>query len=130
MFLCKCGKVLKTGEKCRDCYPIRNHAKTTKERGYGSDHKQASERWRTSHPLCERCVMVLSVLDSNASEHLHHVIPIANDASRRMDSGNWLALCKACHELVEGDAMQGMKIRRWSDQHYENKLNEGLGHHG
>ena len=108
---------------CRKCYPPSQHSQTTAERGYGHDHRQASERYRFEHPLCERCVCALGVLSAQPSEEMHHVVSIADNPNRRMDSANWLALCRPCHELLEHDVFEGQKIKRWSECNYDNALN-------
>lgn len=72
-------------------------------------------------------MMLSSVIESRPSVDMHHVISIQDDPSRRMDPHNWLALCRECHSEIEGDVMQGIAIRQWSDANYVNKLNEGLG---
>ena len=43
-----------------------------------------------------------------------------------MNPSNWLAVCTECHDAIEGDVMQGMQIKAWSDLNYFNVLNEGL----
>ena len=124
MRFCKCGRVLKPGESCKNCRPVK---KTTNENGYDYKHKKASERHRTNYPLCERCMMVVGVVGSNPSEHMHHIIAITESENMRMNTSNWLAVCSACHDLLEGDSMAGFEVRKWSDLHYVDTLNEGLG---
>lgn len=70
--------------------------------------------------------MTKTVIESNASSDLHHVVSINADMSRRMDSRNWLAVCRACHNELEGNELEGMTVKQWSQEHYETKLNEGL----
>lgn len=123
MRFCKCGKLLKNGEVCSKCKP---ETRKTKERGYGSDHKAASERHRKNYPLCERCMMLHGVGLSNPSEQMHHIVAINVDEGRRMDFDNWLAVCVPCHEALEGDAIAGMQVKQWSKINYIDKLNEGL----
>lgn len=43
-----------------------------------------------------------------------------------MNPSNWLAVCIECHDAVEGDVMQGMQIKAWSEANYVNVLNAGL----
>jgi 5-methylcytosine-specific restriction endonuclease McrA len=71
-------------------------------------------------------MMLKGVIESNPSQHMHHIIPIAESEAMRMNPDNWLAVCIECHEAIEGDQMQGMQIKAWSDVHYINVLNEGL----
>lgn len=70
--------------------------------------------------------MSRSVIESNSSVEMHHVFSISSNREKRMHSENWLAVCKSCHEALEGNEIEGIKVKRWSEQHYENKLNEGL----
>ena len=114
---------MKAGEKCSTCKPVKQ---STKERGYNYDHKKASERHRTNYPLCERCMMIVGVIESKPSMHLHHITPIQESEAMRMNPSNWLAVCIECHDAIEGDVMQGMQIKAWSDANYVNVLNEGL----
>jgi len=72
--------------------------------------------------------MLCDVLDSKPSEHLHHIVPVAVDPNSRMDPKNWLSLCVECHEILEGNQLDGMQVKAWSRANYETKLNEGLGH--
>lgn len=121
MKLCKCGQIVK--DRCLRCSPVKAHGGTTKERGYGSDHKRASVLFRTLHPLCERCVMLVGVLEANPSEELHHISSIVLNRNNRMNPNNWLSLCRPCHEEIEEDTAQGFAVRRWSDNHYEDRIN-------
>jgi len=123
MRFCKCGAVLRVGESCKQCKPTKQ---TTNERGYTYDHKKASERHRTNFPLCERCMMLKGVIESNPSMHMHHITPIQESEAMRMNPNNWLAVCIECHDAIEGDVMQGMEIKAWSNANYVNVLNEGL----
>lgn len=120
MRICRCGRIVKNG--CPVCDKAKN-CKTTTERGYTYDHRKASERYRIERPLCERCVRVNGVLHANPSEDMHHIESIADNPKRRMDRGNWLAVCCSCHEELEGDVAAGIEIKRWSESNYEDLLN-------
>lgn len=115
MKLCKCGAIVE--KRCEKCYPSK-HGRTTKERGYGHDHRRASEDYRREHPLCERCVM-LGVLCSKSSESLHHIEKIADAPDKRMDPMNWLGLCDRHHEELEPDPALGREVKRWSLENYD-----------
>ena len=126
MKLCKCGKVLKNKEHC-SCSPKSYHYRgTTNERGYSQDHRTASELYRKERPICERCLMLNPVYRSNASVAMHHITAISANESSRMNPNNWLAVCKACHDILEGDVIAGMAVKKWSNSNYEDKINEGL----
>lgn len=67
--------------------------------------------------------MLLGVIDASASDELHHITSIAASPNNRMNPNNWLALCRPCHEAIEHDTTQGLLIRRWSDNHYDDTIN-------
>jgi len=119
--LCRCGRIVT--DRCIVCNPPRKHSGTTKDRGYSHDHRTASERYRTEHPLCERCIKLLGVLQANPSDEMHHIEAIVNNPDKRMNSSNWLALCRPCHEELEYDVFAGQSLKRWSEQNYENEIN-------
>jgi len=35
-----------------------------------------------------------------------------------MDPSNWLAVCEPCHEAIEGKPIDGMIVKRWSEENY------------
>lgn len=71
-------------------------------------------------------MMLVGVIDANPSMHMHHITPIQESEAMRMNPSNWLAVCIECHDAVEGDVMQGMQIKAWSEANYVNVLNAGL----
>ena len=71
-------------------------------------------------------MLLVGVVGSNPSEQMHHIVSIQESEAMRMNPNNWLAVCLSCHDAIEGDAMEGMKIKNWSLSNYENVLNEGL----
>ncbi len=110
MRLCKCGAIVK--DRCNVCYPS-GHTRTTKERGYGHDHRKASERYRAEKlHLCEVCQYEGRTAQSRA---MHHIVKIADAPWLRMERDNWLAVCDSCHERVEVDAELARKVKAWSD---------------
>ena len=104
MKLCKCGAIVK--KVCERCYPPRQHDKTTKERGYGNDWRKLSERYRAENPLCERCTQHGR---TTPAEHVHHKVKIREAPHLRLDWGNLISVCVACHdELERGDRHRGV----------------------
>ena len=115
--VCRCGKVVDRECECREAYRIKQRRDVTSE-GHGHDHRVASERYRVEHPLCERCVMLYGVMHAQPSRDMHHIAKIKDAPHERMQRTNWLALCRACHEYIEGDVLEGMKVKRWSQEAY------------
>lgn len=92
--LCRCGAIV--DKHCERCKP--QHAKTTKQRGYGNDWRKLSLHKRTIDPLCEHC---LSHGKTTPATEVHHIIPIASAPHLRMDTDNLMSVCHACHEELE-----------------------------
>lgn len=93
--LCKCGAIVE--KKCNRCYPEK-HDRTTTQRGYDSKWRRLSERVRQEQPLCPMCEAEGRAI---AATEVHHVVPIAVDATRRLDRSNLVALCSRHHNEVE-----------------------------
>jgi 5-methylcytosine-specific restriction endonuclease McrA len=66
--------------------------------------------------------MVLGVESAAPSRDMHHIVAIKKDPVLRMRRVNWLALCRDCHEAIEGDEVEGMKVKHWSGRNYERAL--------
>lgn len=94
---CKCGQVAGR-DGCGRCRkPVQSMTyKTTKQRGYGADWKDLSERYRAQYPLCEDCLTEGKVTPSS---EVHHVIPISEQPSLRLTWTNLVALCNTCHSF-------------------------------
>lgn len=100
MRLCQCGAIVQDGGRCAKCKPDPvPHAKTTKERGYGSDWKRFSENKREENPLCE-------VHDARGqvfpASQVHHIEKVRDAPEKRLSEDNTIAVCGACHRIVEG----------------------------
>ena len=65
----------------------------SRERGYDGKHEAARESYLALHPLCERC--------GKAATVLHHRKPIS-EGGARLNSRNFEALCRDCHEAEHG----------------------------
>ncbi len=114
--LCRCGQIVK--DRCECQGGASTQRRDTTSEGHGQDHRKASERYRAEHPLCERCVMLYGAVDAKPSKDMHHIHSIRSAPHLRMSPDNWLAVCGPCHEDIEGDEMQGMKVKRWSERAY------------
>ena len=68
--------------------------------------------------------MIHGPLSANTATEMHHIVKIVDSPSRRMDKNNWLSVCPVCHKAIEGDVIEGMNIRHWSDQNYDKTLRE------
>jgi 5-methylcytosine-specific restriction protein A len=59
-------------------------------RGYDAKWRHLRAYHLSAHPLCEDC--------GHPAAHVHHVVDIAVDPSRRLDPSNLLSLCAPCHD--------------------------------
>ena len=57
------------------------------------------------------------VEEANPTSDMHHIHSIASRPELRMHRSNWLALCRPCHEQIEGDEMAGLEIKAKSNQY-------------
>ncbi len=123
--LCRCGKIV--ADRCECQGGSSTQRRDTTAEGHGTDHRRASERYRAEHPLCERCVMLYGAVDAKPSKDMHHIHSIRKAPHLRMDPSNWLAVCGLCHEAVEGQELEGMKIKAWSERSYNATLEASSG---
>lgn len=114
--LCRCGKIVK--DSCDCGRGASTQRRSTSKEGHGRDHRNASERYRANHPLCERCVMLYGAVDAKPSRDMHHIASIRQSPHLRMVESNWLAVCGPCHEALEGKVLDGQAVKRWSEMHY------------
>ncbi len=89
--LCHCGAKVKR-PPCEDCKP-KAHGK--RKGDYDNQWRVLSERFRAFNPLCADCEIHER---SEPATEVHHVIPIEQAPSRRLDQDNLVALCTACHK--------------------------------
>lgn len=118
--LCRCGKIVQDRCDCRR--GASTQRRSTSREGHGRDHRNASERYRANHPLCERCVMLYGAIDAKPSKDMHHIASIRQAPHLRMVESNWLAVCGPCHEALEGRVLDGQAVKRWSVAGYERAL--------
>lgn len=81
-----------SGESCPQC-------NNTASRGYDHRWRRLSEDYRVRNPLCEDCDA--KGITTPAKE-VHHIVPISQDPSKRLDINNLVSLCKTCHEIRHG----------------------------
>jgi len=67
-------------------------------------------------------VQLHGVVGAQPAQDMHHIIGISVAPQRRMDAGNWLAVCRYHHEELEGDHITGMACKAWSMENYEQAM--------
>ena len=104
--LCRCGGVIDERAKpltCSKCgskerIKPKTNSVGSVDRGYGWDWDQLSRRYRANHPWCEECEKAGRF---TLARDVHHIVPIEQDPSRRMDVTNLMAVCRACHQALD-----------------------------
>jgi len=63
-------------------------------------------------------------MSANPSRDLHHIVKIVDNRDMKMDSNNWLALCRDCHQEIEGNTSVGYNVKQWSLSNYNEVIND------
>ncbi|MEG1520239.1 MAG: HNH endonuclease signature motif containing protein [Clostridia bacterium] len=107
----KCGKIIPIGEKyCEECSQKVRKEKATASNIYsGKRNKKHTNFYKTNdwkvlrnrklsaaNYLCEDC---LKKGKKTLAMDVHHIVPIADDFSKRLDYNNLVCLCVSCHNL-------------------------------
>jgi 5-methylcytosine-specific restriction protein A len=69
--------------------------------GYDAQWRAARLAYLRTHPLCERCNPTGTEIPAVPATMVHHIVPI-KEGGARLDPQNLMALCNACHEVIEG----------------------------
>lgn len=119
--ICRCGKVIPYNNKsCDECkakielerkQSIKYYKKTTYERDNKYNKFYKSKEWNSvrqlvivrDHALCKDCLDKNTITPYNT---VHHVVPIKEDWSRRLDIANLICLCESCHQ-IRHNSMKG-----------------------
>ena len=92
---CRCGHLIESGQGCPSC---KRPSKRQRDRQtYDYRWEKLSKYYRRMHPICERCD---DAGRTTPSDHVHHVVPVLIDPSRKYDLANLVALCQACHTEI------------------------------
>lgn len=92
--LCHCGTVTRT-VPCDKCSQRIKPKWSKRKDDYDFKWRKLSERFRDENPLCQDCYK--NGLTEPSTE-VHHIVPITQDKSRRLDVSNLVALCRSCHK--------------------------------
>lgn len=87
-----------SGRKCTECTKHKSLEGTV--RHYTHDWNMLSLRYRTHNPLCQDCDE--QDVTTPASE-VHHVIPLIEDPSLKLEWSNLRSLCGPCHRKTHRD---------------------------
>lgn len=111
--ICRCGKVIPYSiKRCPECevkaeQERKQHIKYYKKNTYERDSKYnkfyKSKEWNTvrklaivrDHALCKDCLDKNTITPYNT---VHHIVPIKEDWSRKLDINNLICLCESCHQ--------------------------------
>ncbi len=111
--ICKCGKLIPYNLKmCDECKSMmeskrkqnrKYYRKTTYERDNKYNKFYKSTEWKKirqlaivrDHALCKDCLNSNIITQYNT---VHHIVPIKQDWSKRLDINNLVCLCESCHQ--------------------------------
>lgn len=111
--ICRCGKVIPYSMKrCPECEAkaekkrkenIRYYKQTTYDRDSKYNKFYKSREWIKGrqlaivrdHALCRDCLDKDVITPYNT---VHHIVPIKEDWSKRLDIDNLISLCESCHQ--------------------------------
>lgn len=111
--ICRCGKVIPYSMKrCPECEAkaekkrkenIRYYKQTTYDRDSKYNKFYKSKEWIKGrqlaivrdHALCRDCLDKDVITPYNT---VHHIVPIKEDWSKRLDIDNLICLCESCHQ--------------------------------
>ena len=111
--ICRCGKVIPYSMKrCPECEAkaekerkenIRYYKQTTYDRDSKYNKFYKSKEWIKGrqlaivrdHALCRDCLDKDVITPYNI---VHHIVPIKEDWSKRLDIDNLACLCESCHQ--------------------------------
>jgi 5-methylcytosine-specific restriction endonuclease McrA len=75
--------------------PPRTRHKAHKGKGSGRPWLRLTKALRANHPFCQVC-------HTRPSTEVHHIKPWNDAPEARLDPRNLLAVCRDCHERIEG----------------------------
>ena len=103
---CICGAITTNRTACDQCEP--NAWGTTTARGYGSDWQRKRERILDADPCCVDCDKAGIV---RVATEVHHIVPIEQAWSLRLEDSNLAPLCEECHKSRHNHARAERGVR-------------------
>lgn len=82
----------------------RDYRKPANERGYDYTWTRVRNAFLADHPLCWECERRGRVTLATV---VHHLQPVETHPHLRLHPGNLRALCRECHEAIEGRRRAG-----------------------
>lgn len=118
-----CGRVHKSGEKC----PMK---KSTKTAGRNEDKFRSSQAWKNKRVrikerdkfMCRWCLhkyegeLLTKLAINYRSLSVHHIVPLAEDYSLRLEDSNLITLCPLCHEQAERGDISRAELSKLTQQ--------------
>lgn len=97
-FCSKCGRIIpypkRMCEQCESKYTVRNSGRhdPRSQRFYNSKlwKDLSAYKLKKANYICEEC--------GGIATDVHHIVPILEDWSKRLDYSNLQALCDRCHK--------------------------------
>lgn len=121
---CICGKIIKKADKyCDKCKSELSEKKSARNKHYDKycrDYEikafYNSTAWRKVASLVKirssgLCSLCYHNGDNSKGSMIHHIIPIRDDWSKRLDTSNCIMLCDKCHNKVHSAYNKGKESK-------------------
>lgn len=116
----RCGKIHKLGQKCyantRNYYQA--DPKVREFRNSAEWHRKTEEIRTRDKQLCQIC-LTKHIFNYKALS-VHHIVPLTEDWTKRLDNDNLITLCDACHK----DCESGKVTRQTQYKIIEGSINQ------
>lgn len=106
----QCGKKILQGQQC-ECRKDR-YKEYNKRVRFNKDNKKYFDFYNTIHwkrmskyiknkynEVCLKCLLKYKIL--TPSDVAHHIVPIREDYSKRLEEKNLIPLCHGCHNRID-----------------------------
>lgn len=77
------------------------------ERGYDNLWVKVRKMYLMAHPLCEMCEKEGRIMPAR---EVHHIVAL-RDGGARLDSENFMAVCRACHQKLTQEEIRRRRGR-------------------
>lgn len=113
---CVCGKIIEKADKyCEKCKSKQSEKISARNKHYDKYYRDARSKSFYNSPAWKRLTSIVKVRNNGLCAMcyhneimtkgtvVHHIVPIKDDWSSRLDPANCITLCQECHNKVHGE---------------------------
>ena len=121
---CVCGKIIKKADKyCEKCKSKQLEKKSARNKHYDKYYRDRQSKDFYNSTAWRRLVSVVRIRNgglcalcyrngvASKGTMVHHIVPIKDDWSKRLDTANCILLCADCHNRVHSDYDKSKEAR-------------------